>query len=82
MISIIFPVYNEEKNLEQLYRELVSVSGHFGDAVEFVAVDDGSRDGSLTTLRHIATADSRVKVIVFTRNFGQTAALSAGITHS
>lgn len=82
MISIIFPVYNEEKNLEKLFKELVLVSQNIKDDVEFVAVDDGSRDGSLAVLKRLAEEDNRLKIIMFTRNFGQTAALSAGITHS
>ena len=76
-VSIVIPVYNEEGNLEILHRELGAVLA--GYSHEIIWVNDGSRDGSLAILSAIAKADPDSKIIDFTRNFGQTAAMSAGI---
>jgi len=79
-ISIIVPVYNEELNVgelhERLRQALVDVNA------ELIFVDDGSRDGTPARLREIAQRDPSVRLIRFRRNFGQTAALSAGIDHA
>jgi glycosyltransferase involved in cell wall biosynthesis len=79
-ISVIIPVCNEEDNVDELYARLAEVL--LSDDTEFIFVDDGSTDGTRDRLRDLATSDSRVRVIAFRRNFGQTAALSAGIDHS
>jgi glycosyltransferase involved in cell wall biosynthesis len=79
MLSVIIPIYNEVENVEPLHAELCEVLGGIGRPFEVVYVDDGSRDGSFELLRKIAEADPRVQVIQFRRNFGQTAALAAGI---
>ena len=78
-ISVVLPVYNEEANLDDLHARLDSILG--ADA-ELIFVDDGSSDGSWAKLRQIASRDARVRLIRFRRNFGQTAALSAGIDHA
>ena len=78
-ISVIVPVYNEELNVDEMYARLAEV---LDSESEMIFVDDGSRDGTRDRLRDIATNDPRVRVIAFRRNFGQTAALSAGIDHS
>lgn len=78
-ISVVIPVYNEEFNLDELYNRLTAV---LGPEAEFIFVDDGSTDGSVARLTAIAGRDERVQLIRFRRNFGQTAALSAGIDHS
>ncbi|HSL68850.1 MAG TPA: glycosyltransferase family 2 protein [Longimicrobiales bacterium] len=78
-VSLVVPVFNEELNVDELYRRVADV---LDDAVEFIFVDDGSTDGTFDRLRRLAAADSRVRLIRFRRNFGQTAALSAGIDHS
>jgi len=79
-ISIIVPVYNEELNVgelhERLRQALVDVNA------ELIFVDDGSRDSTPARLREIAQRDPSVRLIRFRRNFGQTAALSAGIDHA
>ncbi len=79
MITVVIPVYNEEGSLAALHGELDAV---FGDdvlgPVEFVFVDDGSRDGSWTVLSALAARDPRVHAIRFRRNFGKAAALTAG----
>src|ERR1043166_5367867 len=81
-ISIIFPVYNEEGNIEPLYQRLVAALARIPAASEMIFVNDGSRDGSEAALRRIAAQDRRVRVINFRRNHGQTAALMAGFDHA
>jgi len=78
-ISIILPVYNEKGNLEQLYSEIKAVLETLSFEYEIIAVDDGSTDGSLEILTKIAQEDPKFKVISFRKNYGQTAAISAGI---
>jgi glycosyltransferase involved in cell wall biosynthesis len=79
-LSIVTPVYNEEKNLPVFFDALDKALATFD--YEVIAVDDGSKDGSFKVLRQFASGDKRVKVIHFRGNFGQTAALSAGIAES
>ncbi|MBX6362740.1 MAG: glycosyltransferase family 2 protein [Gemmatimonadetes bacterium] len=79
-VSIVCPVYNEALNIAELYQRLARVLP--GDDVEFIFVDDGSTDGTYEGLRAIAATDPRMRIIRFRRNFGQTAALSAGIDHA
>jgi glycosyltransferase involved in cell wall biosynthesis len=82
MLSVIIPIYNEEDNITPLHEELREVLDGTGQDYEIVYVDDGSRDASFALLRSIAEADPRVQVIRFRRNFGQTAAMAAGIDAS
>lgn len=79
MLSVIIPIYNEQENIPPLHAELREVLDELGSEYEILYVDDGSRDRSFALLREIAEADPRVQVIQFRRNFGQTAALAAGI---
>lgn len=81
-LSIITPVYNEEKNIAKLYERLLAVCGGLNLGYEMIFVDDGSRDGSFYELKKIAERDKDVRVIRFKKNFGQTAALAAGINGS
>jgi glycosyltransferase involved in cell wall biosynthesis len=78
-ISVFLPVLNEEPNLRPLHEKMRAALAEIGLASEVIYVDDGSTDGSLAVLREIADADSRVRVISLRRNYGQTAAMSAGI---
>ena len=78
-LSVIVPVYNEEDNVAELHTQLSAV---IGDDAEVIFVDDGSDDGTPQRLSTIVASDPRVRVITFRRNFGQTAALSAGIDHA
>jgi len=82
LISVIIPVYNEGQNISSLYEKLASVLGRIAKDYEVIFVDDGSSDDTLTQLRSISQKDPQVRVLVFSRNFGQTAALSAGIDSS
>jgi glycosyltransferase involved in cell wall biosynthesis len=81
-LSVIIPVYNEEECLPRLHDELRPVMESIGSSYEIIYVDDGSRDGSLAFLRDLAAREPEVKVIRFRRNFGQTAALAAGMEHA
>ncbi len=78
-ISVFLPVLNEEPNLRPLHEKMCAALAELGLAAEVIYVDDGSTDGSLKVLREIADADRRVRVISLRRNYGQTAAMSAGI---
>lgn len=79
MLSLIVPVYNEEESLPELLSSISPVMDGIGRPWELILVNDGSRDGSAALLDAMAAADSRVKVVHFRRNAGQTAAMMAGI---
>jgi glycosyltransferase involved in cell wall biosynthesis len=81
-VSVIIPVYNEEENLALLYQEMKPVLEGLNKSFEIIFVDDGSRDGSSRVLAGLNKADARCRVIRFRRNFGQTAAMSAGFAHA
>lgn len=81
-ISLVIPVYNEEGNLPNLYREITEVLEPYGRAYEIVFIDDGSTDASFALLSALHHRDSRVRVIRFRKNFGQTAALAAGFAEA
>jgi glycosyltransferase involved in cell wall biosynthesis len=78
-LSIFLPVYNEEPNLPPLHAKLDAALKTLGRTAEIIYVDDGSTDGSLKVLRNIARHDNRVRVVALRRNYGQTAAMAAGI---
>lgn len=81
-ISIILPLYNEKENIELQYKNITENLKNTKLNYEIIFVDDGSTDNSVSILKKIARKDSRLKVIEFRRNFGQTAAMAAGIDHS
>jgi dolichol-phosphate mannosyltransferase len=78
-ISVFLPVYNEEPNLRPLHAKLDEALKRLGRSAEIVYVDDGSTDASLKILRELAELDPRVRVVALRRNYGQTAAMAAGI---
>src|SRR5689334_10529193 len=78
-VSVFLPVYNEEPNLRPLHAKLDAALRSLGRSAEIVYVDDGSTDDSLKILREIAALDPRVRVVALRRNYGQTAAMAAGI---
>ncbi len=78
-VSVFLPVYNEEPNLRPLHAKLDAALRALGRSAEIVYVDDGSTDGSLNILRELAQTDPRVRVVALRRNYGQTAAMAAGI---
>ncbi len=79
MLSVIIPVFNEEASVQQLYTELEESLERLGMPYEVIFVDDGSTDGTFPNLLDLANAKAPVVVVQLRRNFGQTAALSAGI---
>ena len=81
-ISLVIPVFNEEGSLRTLYDALVSQLENIGKSFEIVFVDDGSTDRSGEILKELQSRDRRVVVIRFRRNFGKSAALSAGFSAS
>lgn len=78
-VSLFLPVYNEEENLTRLHQKITTAMEQLGHSYEVIYVDDGSTDGSLALLTNFAATDERVRVISFRRNYGQTAAMAAGI---
>lgn len=77
-ISVVLPVYNEAENIEFVYQEITELLSKQSSTYEIVFVDDGSSDDTLEKLKTIQTNDEQVVVVSFRRNFGQTAAMSAG----
>ena len=78
-ISLFLPVLNEEPNLRPLHAKIDEALDALGRTAEVIYVDDGSTDASLDVLRDIAARDRRVRIISLRRNYGQTAAMAAGI---
>jgi len=82
-LSLVVPVYNEKENLPLLMDAVYAAMSPLNKQWEIVLVDDGSKDGSLEVLTGLADTDpDHVRVVVFRRNFGQTAAITAGIDNS
>lgn len=82
-LSIVVPVYNEEESLPHLHQAFVQALDPFEHTWEVIYVNDGSSDGSLQVLEKLAAQDSgHVRLVALRRNFGQTAAIAAGIDHS
>lgn len=83
LLSIIVPCFNEEAAIEKFYTETSAVCAALPDTrVEYIFVDDGSRDGTLSILRALAERDGAVRWLSFSRNFGKEAALYAGLEHA
>ncbi|MET0754059.1 MAG: glycosyltransferase family 2 protein, partial [Pyrinomonadaceae bacterium] len=78
-LSLFLPVLDEEENLRPMHEKIREALNTLGKTAEVIYVDDGSTDKSLQILREIAAGDERVRVISLRRNYGQTAAMSAGI---
>jgi glycosyltransferase involved in cell wall biosynthesis len=78
-LSVIIPIFDEEENILPLHEQLATELQKLGRTYEIVYVDDGSRDKSAERLRQLAESDHHVVIVQFRRNFGQTAALQAGI---
>lgn len=81
-ISFVVPFFNEQDSLAILYRELVTECETLAKSFEVLFVDDGSKDGGPDIIRGLIEADERVSMIGFRRNFGKSAALSAGFRHA
>src|SRR5258708_34960342 len=78
-LSLFLPVLDEEENLRPMHAKIAAALDALGKTAEVIYVDDGSTDNSLKVLRDLAAADNRIRVISLRRNYGQTAAMSAGI---
>jgi len=81
-ISVVIPLRDEERNVAPLHEELTAVMATLNVAYELILVDDGSEDGTFARLAEAQARDARVRVIRFTRNFGQTAAFAAGFGYA
>ncbi len=81
-LSIVVPIYNEGNSVGKLYNKLTEVLEKLDYQYEIIMVDDGSTDKTFPKLADIHKQDNRVKVISFRRNFGQTAAMSAGFDYA
>jgi len=81
-LSVIVPFYDEEENVLPLYRAVAAALDPLGLDYELVFVDDGSTDGTVTQARQLAERDGRLKLLILSANFGQTAAMAAGIDHA
>lgn len=82
MLSITIPVYNEVENILILYQKLISSLDKLATPYEIIFINDGSIDNSESILKQLADKDNRIKVVNFRRNFGQTAAMMAGIDYA
>jgi dolichol-phosphate mannosyltransferase len=78
-ISVIIPVYNEEHNIDELYKRLKAAVSEVTQNYELIFINDGSHDGSLHKLKTLSEADSNVFYINLSRNFGHQVAVSAGL---
>jgi len=81
-LSIIVPFYNEQESIRPLHAAIVAAVEPIGVPFEMVFVNDGSRDRTFEIADDIARSDSRVRVVQFRRNYGQTPAMAAGIEHA
>ena len=80
--SIIAPIFNEIENLPVLYQRITEIMDQTNEPWELLMIDDGSTDGSTDYIRTIAQNDSRIRPIIFARNFGHQIAVTAGLDYS
>jgi glycosyltransferase involved in cell wall biosynthesis len=81
-ISVVIPLFNEESNVLPLIQELSAVMRDMGRPYEVILIDDGSSDATFARLRETQARDPHLRVVQFTRNFGQTAGFAAGFAHA
>lgn len=81
-VSVCIPVFNEEENIQPMYEAVTDALRPMNRRYEIVFVDDGSSDDTLPRLKALSAADPAVVVVEFQRNYGQTAAMAAGIEHA
>jgi glycosyltransferase involved in cell wall biosynthesis len=81
-LSVVLPVYNEEENINLQYESILKALAPLNLNYEIIFIDDGSTDSSPQLLQQIATNDPKTKLVLLRKNFGQTAAMSAGINYS
>lgn len=82
LISIIVPCYNEQETVEHFYDEIIKVTDQIDYDFEFIYVNDGSKDQTVTLVKALRERDERVCLIDFSRNFGKEAAMLAGMEYS
>lgn len=82
LLTVLIPVYNEKNCIPSLYKHLLEVAEILPCEIEFLFVNDGSTDSSLSTIRHLQQKDSRISIVDLSRNFGKEKALSAGIDYA
>lgn len=82
MLTIVIPVYNEEECLTSLYNRLLKVAELLPCKIEFLFVNDGSTDNSLSIIHRLQQKDSRISIVDLSRNFGKEKAMCAGIDHA
>ena len=80
-ISVVIPVYNEAENIHELYKRLTASIIPISSRYELIFIDDGSTDNSLNLLRELQIKDKKIRIIKFTRNFGQQSAVLAGFRY-
>jgi glycosyltransferase involved in cell wall biosynthesis len=81
-LSVIVPLYNEQESVRPLYEAIVRAVEPLGRPFEMVFVDDGSKDDTVAVATTLARHDSRLRIVKFRRNYGQTAAMAAGIEYA
>ena len=81
-ISIIIPCYNEEQSIPYFYEEIIKIAKNIKYDFEFIFVNDGSKDNTISIIKKYSKKDKRVKYINFSRNFGKEAAMYAGLEYS
>ena len=81
-ISVIVPIYNEQESIAPLCEGLFGVLDHIGRHFEVICINDGSTDGSIAALRQAAAQRNELRIVNFRRNYGQTAAMMAGIDYA
>ena len=81
-ISVIAPVFNEEKVVDEFYRRTKKMLEKLSALHEIIFIDDGSADSTLARIKKLRQADENVKIVCFSRNFGHAAAISAGLDHA
>ena len=81
-ISVVIPAYNEQDNLEPLYKRIKEALDKFKKKYEIIFIDDGSRDRTFEVLSNLRKKDNSVKIIRFRRNFGQTASWDVGFKNA
>ncbi len=82
MISIVVPVHNEQESLPLLHERISKALERYSDEIELLFVDDGSSDHSCEVLKKMAERDRRIRILVLSKNFGQWAAITAGLHHA
>lgn len=81
-LTVLIPIFNEEDSIEELYKKTLLVLRDLKISYEFIFIDDGSTDSSLSKLKNLRKKDDSIKIIQFRRNFGKSSALEAGFNFS